>query len=288
MASLHSYCRDRFFQSLGGIYVNTQQINSDLTAEWFGAGKGARWKVAGSPRGRGGLAYLGEDIAAYKSIYTIKTKDTEKSWAQLINLCKVLNQTQPDKLEKALAPILDIDGALKFLALDKTLINTDGFWTRASDYSLYVDASGKFHTIPWDANETMREMEGGRRGEESSGDGIDLDPFKGASDPEKALLTRLLGVPALRERYLGYMRDITEKWLDWNKIGPIASDFQSVIAADIALDSRKLMSTNAFKKSVTEDGVEPGNGPTGPPRLSLKSFVEKRRAYLLNYPGIKR
>ena len=95
-----------------GIYVNTQQINADLAQEWFGSGKGARWKVSGSPRGRGGLAYLGDDAAKYKTIYTIKSKDNEKSWVHLINLCKVLNETPADKLEKALEPILDVDAAL--------------------------------------------------------------------------------------------------------------------------------------------------------------------------------
>ena len=40
--------------------------------------KGARWKVPGSPGGRGGLEYLGDDVAAYKRIYEIKTKDDPK------------------------------------------------------------------------------------------------------------------------------------------------------------------------------------------------------------------
>ena len=93
---------------------------------------------------------------------------------------------------------------------------------------------------------------------------------------------------ALRERYLGYMRDIAKTWLDWKKIGPLVAEWQSVIAADVKADTRKIFPTNAFLKAVTEDGIEPGFGPTAPPHLSLKSFVEKRRAYLLNYPGIKR
>ncbi len=270
-----------------GVYVNTQQINSDMAQEWFGTGKGARWKVGGSPRGRGGLAYLGDDASKYKTIYTIKSKDNDKSWAQLMNLCKVLNQTPPEKLEKALEPILDVDAALKFLALDKAVINNDGFWVRASDYSLYADEKGKFHVIPWDANETFREIErmGRRGGEQNAGDGINLDPFEGADDPEKALLFRLLAVPALRARYLGYIRDIAENWLDWKKLGPMVADYQSVIAEEVKADTRKVLSTAAFTKAVTEDGVEPGNGPTAPPNLSLKSFVEKRRAYLLSYPA---
>ena len=85
-----------------GVYVNTQQINADFTQEWFKSTKGARWKVPGSPGARGGLAYLGDDPAAYKGSYEIKSKDDPKSWAALINLCKVLNQTPPAQLEKAL------------------------------------------------------------------------------------------------------------------------------------------------------------------------------------------
>ena len=38
-----------------GVYVNTQQFNADFTREWFASTKGARWKVPGSPRGRGGM-----------------------------------------------------------------------------------------------------------------------------------------------------------------------------------------------------------------------------------------
>ena len=35
------------------------------------------------------------------------------------------------------------------------LINGDGYWTRASDYSIYLDPKGKFHIIPSDMNEAF-------------------------------------------------------------------------------------------------------------------------------------
>ena len=38
--------------------------------------------------------------------------------------------------------MLDVDGALKFLALDVALVNSDGFWARASDYSIYRTRRG--------------------------------------------------------------------------------------------------------------------------------------------------
>ena len=275
-----------------GLYVNTQQINGDFVKENFNTTKGTRWKVGGSPRGQGGLGYLGDDPKDYQGVYEIKSKDDPKAWQALIHLCKTLRDTPPEKLETALAPVLDLEGALKFLAIDKALINNDGFWTRASDYSLYLDPSGKFHLIPWDANETLRETEGGfgRRGGggEQSTQNAELDPFAGEGDSSKALLGKLLAVPAIRARYLGYLRDIAENWLDWKKVEPVVAQFQKTIDADLKADTKKLFATDISLRAVTEDGVAPGGGPTAPPQLSLKSFCEQRRKYLLAYPGIKR
>jgi spore coat protein CotH len=143
-----------------GIYANVEQFNKEFLQDNFKTTKGTRWKVRGSPMGRGGLEYIGEDVAGYKRIFEIKSGDNDKSWKALINLCKVLNQTPADKLEEALKPILDVDGALWFLALDVALINCDGYWIRASDYSLYLDEKGKFHVIPHDMNEAFRQPGG--------------------------------------------------------------------------------------------------------------------------------
>ena len=62
-----------------GIYLNAQQFNKDLLRDAFGTTKGVRWKVPGSPRGRGGLEYLGDSLDSYKALYELKSKDTEKS-----------------------------------------------------------------------------------------------------------------------------------------------------------------------------------------------------------------
>jgi len=139
-----------------GLYVNVQQFNKELLSDSGLGEKGARWKVAGSPGGRGGLEYLGEEIDAYRSRYTIKSKDSEKDWKALIQLCRTLNETPVDQLEAALDPLLDLEGVLWFLALENALVNSDGYWARASDYSIARDQMGKFHIIPHDANETFQ------------------------------------------------------------------------------------------------------------------------------------
>jgi hypothetical protein len=62
------------------------------------------------------------------------------------------------------------------------------------------------------------------------------------------------------------VRDIADKWLDWKTLGPIAQKYHDLIAADVAADTRKIYSTEEFT-----------NGLNG----SLRTFVERRRAFLL-------
>ncbi len=143
-----------------GLYSNVQQFNKEFLAENYQSDSGARWKVIGNPGADGGLRYLGENIEDYRRRFEIKTKDKEESWRDLINLCRVLNETPADQLEEAITPILDIDSTLCFLALDVVTSNSDGYWTRASDYYIFHENGGKFHIAPHDMNEAFHGMGG--------------------------------------------------------------------------------------------------------------------------------
>lgn len=275
-----------------GIYSNVQQVDKAFLEEWFKTKDGTRFKVPGSPGARGGLEYFGPDTGEYKRVFEMKGKDDPKAWNALINLTRVLNQTPVDRLEAELAPILDIDGALRFLALDNTLVNNDGYWVRASDYNLYLDPAGRFHVIPHDTNETFATGSGrgfplngpggfgpppggrsgfgrpggpgGGRGGMRGGDAT-LDPLVGLDDTTKPLRSKLLAVPSLRARYLAYCRDIATKWLDWKTLEPLVTRYHALIAADVKADTHKLDSDEGF-----ETGVQ-----------DLRTFAEKRRALIL-------
>lgn len=95
--------------------------------------------------------------------------------------------------------------------------------------------------------------------------GPSLDPLVAASDASKPLLSKLLSVPALREQYLGYVRDIATRWLDWDTLGPVVTRYRDLIAPHVETDVKKLTTTEAFANSVE----------------GLKQFAEARRAFLL-------
>lgn len=362
-----------------GVYTNVQQFNKEFVQENFRTEKGARWKVSGSPGGGGGLDYIGEDIAKYKEKYEIKSADNEEDWKALIQLCRTLKETPADKLEEALKPILDLEGLLWFLALDAALINTDGYWIRASDYSIYRDTDGKFHILPHDMNEAFTTPHGpgmggfrgpggpggfGRRGGrdgnrppegDPAGDrppelaaprpgqgpatagepprngapvppaptadpgnpdrprlgadgpalapgprqggnpvppvkGVELDPLVGLDDTSKPLRSRILGIPALRERYLANVRTIADQWLDWKNLGPIVAKYRALIEREVELDTRKLHPFAAFQKATADTPPESPAAPEanatperrrGPTHMPLRAFADQRRAYLL-------
>jgi hypothetical protein len=395
-----------------GVYANVQQFNKDFIWENFRTDAGTRWKVSGNPAADGGLRYLGEAIEPYQQRFTIKSRDNQQAWRDLIALCRTLDQTPPEKLEAALKPMLNVDGVLRFLALDVALVNMDGYWVRASDYSLYQDPSGRFHVIPADMNEAFRggggppggramrrlrrvgsdddaeerntdaaSGEGTEQPRDASrnsqrppvdrsartpapdrpeavrdrqpptegaaqpaddeprdfgpfpfgppglgpgefappdfappdfgppdfgppgfgppgfgppgfgppgfgppgfggpgGGGVTLDPLVGLENDRTPLRSKLLAVPALRARYLQYVREIAQNSLDWTALGPFVAGLRELIRKDVERDTRKLSSYEAFLRVTADEKSE--SEPNGP-GLSLRAFAERRREFLL-------
>ena len=372
-----------------GVYTSVEQFDKEFLKENYKSSKGTRWKVRGSPAGGGGLEYLGDRIDDYKRHYEMKTGDgtDEKAWKAFILLCKTLNETPPAKLEDALKPMMDIDEVLKFLALDNALINCDGYWIRASDYTIYLDEAGKFHIIPHDMNEAFRSPQGpgmdggGGRGPGGGGrpggagppggggnpfmrpmppvpgvllpeplkeqlkltpeqkkeleilqkatdemlgkilteeqrkalqeiksrsmdmvfpfgpggvegppgggmgnvQGVELDPLVGLTDARKPLRSKLLAVPSLKTKYLGYVREIAEKSLDWKALGPVVADLRKLIEKDVEADTKKLGTTEQFQR-LTADSPTEARGRDMP----LRAFADQRRKYLLTATGTRK
>lgn len=296
-----------------GVYANVQQFNKDFLGQHFDTKKGTRWKVPGSPRGDGGLRYLGENVEPYQQRFSIKPSDNQNAWQDLIRLCRTLNETPSSQLVSALEPLLDIDSTLWFLALDVALVNSDGYWVRASDYSLYQDPEGRFHTIPHDMNEALvagvshgrpggRGVRGGRnrgnrrapppgfgppglgrpgpvaRGPRPS---VTLDPLVGIDDNKTPLRSRLLAVPELRERYLSYVREIAKHSFDWAEMGPRVAAYRELIADEVKADTRKLSTYEQFLTVTDPRETSVGESAAEPPK-SLREFFERRRDFLLD------
>jgi len=109
----------------------------------------------------------------------------------------------------------------------------------------------------------------------------------GLDDANKPLRSRLLAVPSLRQRYLRYVHDIAEKWLDWERLGPVVNDYRRMLEPELEIDTRKLSSLAAFQNAVRETPPEVEQGQRG--RLTnLRSFADQRRKFLLNHTAVRK
>ncbi len=107
-----------------------------------------------------------------------------------------------------------------------------------------------------------------------------LDPLIGLDDERKPLRSKLLAVPALRAKYLSYVRAIAEESLTWRELGPIIVDARKLLDKHVAADTHKLLTHEEFLAATNPEPLE------GDARMSLRSFIEKRSEFLLKDPKV--
>lgn len=282
-----------------GVYVNSQQTNKEFISQWYGSPRGTRWKVPPDMSGDAALVWLGPDIDSYRNSYEIKSKESASAWQGLIALCEALETMTDEQVVGELDGSFNIDGALWFLALDNVFGDGDGYFSRGSDYLIFQDPKHRrFHLFPHDSNETFhlsggrgpggRGRRGGDRGDRGGFDqrptSTQRDIFLGSNDDRRPLTRRFFAIPELKARYVAHLHTIIDESLDWQKLAPTVTGLRDLIADEIAADTRKLTSTEAFEGSLESD--EGGGGFRRVP--GLRSFVEARRTFLLDHEWLKK
>ncbi len=260
-----------------GIYSNIQQYNKDFLEDNFNTRGGVRWKIGAGGGGRGNLRYPGnkkEDYAGFQ----LRTDGSEDAWKELLQFTKLLEETPIDQLEEKLHGRFNLDGALWSLALE-CVFQDEGYFTRGSDYNLYLDPDGRFQLLQHDGNEVMN-IPGGP-GMPSGLSGPKLEPFYNADNEDRPLMHKLFQVPQIKARYRHHLKTITEEWIDWAKIGPLVEKYTVLIGSEIEKDVRKHSSFEAFKKGLLETSSDGRRT-----KLGLKPFTVGRREFLLNHPDV--
>jgi hypothetical protein len=84
------------------------------------------------------------------------------------------------------------------------------------------------------------------------------------------------------------MREIAEQWLDWKQLQPLVSQYASLINSEVAADTRKLSTYEAFRAGLGFNASTRSQGAGERGMLDLKSFVAQRRAYLLAHAEIQK
>lgn len=252
-----------------GIYSSVQQLDRKHASEWFTERNATRWRaektIAGPGFGAGfsSLNWLGWDTTVYKNYYTIKKWYVDNPWDDLVKTINVLNNTPSALLADSLSNHLDIDGALWFLAHEILFTDDDSYVNKGGmDYYLYYDIGTKrLVPIEYDANSCM-----------SSQLASSWSPFYRETSNTYPLMSKLMAVPELRQRYLAHLRTIINQSFDVESMSALIDAFAAKIQPHVFSDPKKIYTNNAFTQEIPK----------------LKQFITTRRNFIMNNAEVNR
>jgi len=254
-----------------GVYANVQQVNRDLIKEWFSSDEGSLLRAKrpeGSPGiadtvGRASMNYLGNDPVEYSWYYTQKYSDIQDIYEKLMETCHILDTVSSSRMESILGEVLDLDRTLWFLAMEIAFTDMDGYCHKGKNdyYLFYEEETGRFHPVEMDGNDVLETLEINQ-----------LGVFYHTSDVNFPLLSRILNVPSLRQRYLAHMRTIITECLDTSQLFPLIDTYKAILDPFVNQNTPKLYTYADFLSKVQE----------------IKANLTARKNFLLADPEVNR
>jgi hypothetical protein len=311
-----------------GLYLMVQQIERTYLDEWFASNDGYLFKadppagfrpgprlLAGGLRapdqqpgqpsqpGRGGrpdLRWLGEDLAAYKAAYELKTVTAgNTAYEVLREMIRALDApvSQGGVAEAdfpdAIAQVLDVDGALWYIAAHNLLANFDSYYSGHNYYLYWAEEDQRFHLLSWDMNESFGVFSAPGADPGDTQSMIQADPFLMSDTTSRPLIRRLLGVPAFRAAYLAHYRTLSDGALDPAILEARVLAYQALIRESVRTDPNRLYAYEDFDRNVWEDvalaGAPGPGGQTGRgrPVPGLLKLAAGRHAWLRQHPDLQ-
>lgn len=193
-----------------GLYMNVEHIDDEFVKDRFGSDAGNLYKNLYPAD----LSYISENSEDYKwspnwtdrRVYDLKTNTEEDDYSDLASLISFLEASSMSKFKKEIEDYLNVDGVLRWMAVDILTGNWDNYWYNQNNFYLYNDPeSGRFEFIPYDYDNTL---------------GIDfLGPDWGTRDindwgpsgANRPLTNRILEVEEYRNRLNFYIERIIEE-----------------------------------------------------------------------------
>lgn len=206
---------------------------------------------------------------------SLKTNENSPNHEALFHFLDILNnepdETFPDEIEK----VLDVDGALRFLAVSTIQVYLDSYLGMGHNYYLY-EVDGKFTIIPWDLNGTFGVCNWGINRTGIINFYID-EPTCGPMT-DRPLIDRLLSHQPYLDAYHGYLEELLDGPFSVDVMESRINEIADLIRPYVQADELKFSSTADFEHNLTKDIKRAGGGgptvvaPPPIPQLSPKSL----------------
>jgi hypothetical protein len=248
-----------------GVYINVQQPDKSMLRRYFENEDGVRIGCSNNPNGPG-LAYNGANASGYTA-YEVNNDGgvVNPIVSALIPVTFALSN-EPLSTWQNIDTLFAIDPSIWSVTLENMLSDDDSYVNKGCDFMTYRDPlDNRLHLIQRDANETFL-----------ASSWLINRNFTATNKP---LLSRVLSVPELRQRYLSHYR-VAKRNLGWDYFGPIMTAQRTLIDAAVQADPKKLYSYTLFQNNFTSTVTLPYPGLAGGTVVGLQQFVTDRATFL--------
>ena len=242
-----------------GIYTIVEQVNKSFLKDRFGSKKGLLMK----PEGIASVEYHGDDWRFYAPLYR---PDDEPSLAQSIRVmdfANVVNLSNEKQFRDSISSYLDIDGFLRFIAVNALIVNLDTLLAMPQNYYLHLSKdTNKFVFFPWDLDISFAGWPLGGK----PADQMKLSLVHPHSSDAHKLIDRLLAMESVKLRYDKIISQLVEGIFSKEQLIKKFEKLERTI-----LDSRER--DTAAIESRNERGYPAPRGYQPP---GIREFIDKR------------
>ncbi|HXT69144.1 MAG TPA: CotH kinase family protein [Vicinamibacterales bacterium] len=185
-----------FPRTSGGLFTVIEDVNKTFLERVLPTGNGLLMKPEGLG---GGVHTLGDVWSAYTSRLRPDREATPHEQERMIEFSKLVSQTDVALFRSRIGQYLDVDGFLRYIAVNAFIINTDSYLRGGHNFFLYLDpADDRVRFLPWDQDLSLG----------SRGRGIQSFDIMNPAGPDQPLIHWLLDDPAVATRYRAIVREL--------------------------------------------------------------------------------
>lgn len=261
-----------------GLYSIVETYNKPFLKTNFGNKGGNLYKAnnnigTGSPKFDwpiSGQASTAEDTLALMHGMELKTNESEADHSKFIKLLDIINHTPETNFADSIVKYFNVPYFLKIIAIDFTLINTDGYLVGGDNFYIYYNTdTGKFDWIPWDYNWSMNYND-------PSFNGLSSNPLFS----NNVLVEKILNVPEFKTEFYQNICNFLDAQFNSSIMYARVDNLKTLIKAAVYSDTNKSFTNTDFDNNTAFTSVPFWifNNPVP----AIKQFVDDRNAYLHN------
>lgn len=221
-------CGDGSGAKYFGLYTMVEVPDKPMLNAYFGNKNGNLYKPSGT------TATFGSGTPSVDD-FDKENNEDEADYSDVITLYNSINDSTTDSAtwKSNLEKVFDVDGFLRWLAVNTVIQNWDTYGVMAHNYYLYNN-NNKLTWIPWDNNESLK----GSNGSSSNGNtnmagkmgmntlSLALNESSLSSWP---LISRIIAQPDYKAIYQSYVKSSVEDYFNVSVMQPVFEKYHALI-----------------------------------------------------------